>query len=152
MLFLESFAIAALVYWGLFELARSCGPREMPRAHPLFVISARRVWLPMDTLTRRWTRETAALAIADAAKIAEQGVLVAAPPVIPDACSICLDDVTDTMPLRQIRRCGHVFCARCLSEWFSRRLSCPLCNCDVAVTDLESDRVERMDWFMLNQA
>ncbi|CAK4168065.1 unnamed protein product [Aphanomyces euteiches] len=45
-------------------------------------------------------------------------------------CSICYD----TMQVPVQLSCSHMFCEECVSEWFDRERSCPLCRADVAST------------------
>ncbi|KAK0143265.1 RING finger and transmembrane domain-containing protein 2 [Merluccius polli] len=44
-----------------------------------------------------------------------------------DVCSICQNDFRDPLVLL----CQHVFCEDCLSLWFDRERSCPLCRSSV---------------------
>ncbi|KAL3154418.1 hypothetical protein ABBQ32_013890 [Trebouxia sp. C0010 RCD-2024] len=39
-------------------------------------------------------------------------------------CSICQDPMTDPIKLR----CNHIFCDSCISEWFERERTCPMCR------------------------
>lgn len=45
-----------------------------------------------------------------------------------DRCSICLAGIELGDSLRQIRACEHVFHVECIDDWFSRKLTCPLCR------------------------
>ena len=51
-----------------------------------------------------------------------------------DSCVICADDRAEVL-LKGVRRttCGHDFCRRCLEEWLSRNVSCPICKHDLSV-------------------
>ncbi|XP_048007156.1 RING finger and transmembrane domain-containing protein 2 [Leguminivora glycinivorella] len=44
-----------------------------------------------------------------------------------DACSICHDDFKTPVRLS----CSHIFCEPCISEWFDREHTCPLCRASV---------------------
>ena len=41
-------------------------------------------------------------------------------------CVICQETISPETS--KITKCGHIFHSRCLSEWFSIRRTCPLCN------------------------
>eukprot|EP01103_Thecamoeba_quadrilineata_P016089 TRINITY_DN5289_c0_g1_i2.p1 TRINITY_DN5289_c0_g1~~TRINITY_DN5289_c0_g1_i2.p1 ORF type:complete len:286 (-),score=25.08 TRINITY_DN5289_c0_g1_i2:225-1082(-) len=41
-----------------------------------------------------------------------------------DQCSICQEKMTSPVKLA----CGHIFCESCISEWFEREKTCPLCR------------------------
>lgn len=42
-----------------------------------------------------------------------------------DACPICQDEYKDAIKLNQ---CGHIFCEDCVSMWFDRERTCPMCR------------------------
>ncbi|XP_071944498.1 E3 ubiquitin-protein ligase RNFT2-like [Antedon mediterranea] len=44
------------------------------------------------------------------------------------ACPICQDEYTDPIQLQ----CKHVFCDECVSLWFDRERTCPMCRAKVA--------------------
>lgn len=44
----------------------------------------------------------------------------------PDECSICLDVVVG--PLIKLNKCGHTFHQSCISCWFEKSNTCPLCR------------------------
>ena len=47
-----------------------------------------------------------------------------------DSCSICLQTIDET--LKCITNCNHIFCRRCLHEWFDvNKISCPVCRRDI---------------------
>ncbi|XP_033099553.1 RING finger and transmembrane domain-containing protein 2-like [Anneissia japonica] len=50
------------------------------------------------------------------------------PPVNGQACPICQDDYTDPIQLQ----CKHIFCDECVSLWFDRERTCPMCRAKVA--------------------
>jgi len=143
--FIESFAIAALVYVTVYELARLYTPRPVYwiPLNPMFLMTHfRAVFIPIDRVTRRCT-------LADVSTSASTSA---------DACCICLEEFTDTMPLREIIRCKHVFCAGCITAWLERRPTCPLCTLNVTENRMDldhadnGDNIERMNWYMMNQA
>jgi len=49
-----------------------------------------------------------------------------------DDCSICMDSfkkiIEDNKPLKRINKCAHIFCEKCIYEWFSINSVCPLCK------------------------
>ncbi|XWS35451.1 hypothetical protein CRYUN_Cryun21dG0127100 [Craigia yunnanensis] len=51
-----------------------------------------------------------------------------------DLCAIC----QETMHAPILLRCKHVFCEDCVSEWFERERTCPLCRALVKPADLRS--------------
>lgn len=66
-----------------------------------------------------------------------------------DMCPVCLDPFlnrTPERPLAQINRCGHVFCASCITTWLEQHgTTCPVCKCSVDGSDDNSTaaRAER---------
>ncbi|XP_052089354.1 uncharacterized protein LOC127726055 isoform X4 [Mytilus californianus] len=44
-----------------------------------------------------------------------------------DTCPICLEEMSGSK-LRQLSRCNHIFCKKCLEECFKRMPTCPVCN------------------------
>ncbi|VDI15052.1 uncharacterized protein LOC143054098 [Mytilus galloprovincialis] len=44
-----------------------------------------------------------------------------------DKCPICLEEISGSK-LRQLSRCKHIFCKKCLEECFKRMPTCPICN------------------------
>ena len=44
----------------------------------------------------------------------------------PDECSICLDVVVG--PIIKLNKCGHTFHQSCISCWFEKSNTCPLCR------------------------
>ena len=44
-------------------------------------------------------------------------------------CAICKDLVD--IGTSCITKCNHVFCSRCLDQWFARAKRCPVCNKDL---------------------
>jgi len=44
-----------------------------------------------------------------------------------DMCPICREKMTDPISLK----CNHIFCEDCVSKWFEREKTCPLCRCIV---------------------
>ncbi|ONM29780.1 Zinc finger, C3HC4 type family protein [Zea mays] len=51
-----------------------------------------------------------------------------------DLCAIC----QEKMHVPILLRCKHVFCEDCVSEWFERERTCPLCRALVKPADLRS--------------
>ncbi|KAJ9547623.1 hypothetical protein OSB04_020166 [Centaurea solstitialis] len=51
-----------------------------------------------------------------------------------DLCAICQEKMHSPVVLR----CKHVFCEECVSEWFERERTCPLCRAMVRAADLRS--------------
>ncbi|XP_059627855.1 uncharacterized protein LOC132270686 [Cornus florida] len=51
-----------------------------------------------------------------------------------DMCAIC----QEKMHAPVLLRCKHIFCEDCVSEWFERERTCPLCRALVRPTDLRS--------------
>ncbi|KAL0303996.1 UNVERIFIED_CONTAM: E3 ubiquitin-protein ligase RNFT1 [Sesamum radiatum] len=51
-----------------------------------------------------------------------------------DLCAIC----QEKMHVPVLLRCKHIFCEDCVSEWFERERTCPLCRALVRPADLQS--------------
>ncbi|XP_022742093.1 RING finger and transmembrane domain-containing protein 2-like isoform X4 [Durio zibethinus] len=51
-----------------------------------------------------------------------------------DLCAICQEKMQAPILLR----CKHIFCEDCVSEWFERERTCPLCRAVVKAADLRS--------------
>ncbi|KAB5552267.1 hypothetical protein DKX38_009578 [Salix brachista] len=51
-----------------------------------------------------------------------------------DLCAICQEKMHTPI----ILRCKHIFCEDCVSEWFERERTCPLCRALVKSADLRS--------------
>jgi hypothetical protein len=51
------------------------------------------------------------------------------------SCPICQDDLTEPIALH----CKHIFCEACISMWFDRERTCPLCRAAVTVDPLWRD-------------
>ncbi|XP_051130428.1 uncharacterized protein LOC127250962 isoform X2 [Andrographis paniculata] len=51
-----------------------------------------------------------------------------------DLCAIC----QEKMQAPVLLRCKHIFCEDCVSEWFERERTCPLCRALVKPADLRS--------------
>ncbi|KAK9060995.1 hypothetical protein SSX86_018175 [Deinandra increscens subsp. villosa] len=51
-----------------------------------------------------------------------------------DVCAICQEKMQAPILLR----CKHVFCEDCVSEWFERERTCPLCRAVVRPADIRS--------------
>ncbi|KAL5222912.1 hypothetical protein ABZP36_027625 [Zizania latifolia] len=51
-----------------------------------------------------------------------------------DMCAICQEKMHTPI----ILRCKHIFCEDCVSEWFERERTCPLCRALVKPADLRS--------------
>ena len=46
-------------------------------------------------------------------------------------CSICQEDYTDNVLVRQIRHCNHTFHRQCIDQWFQQNTHCPVCRFDI---------------------
>jgi len=47
-----------------------------------------------------------------------------------DVCPICQDRMSDLRdPI--VLECGHLFCEECVSQWFEREKTCPLCRVSI---------------------
>ncbi|XP_076948470.1 uncharacterized protein LOC143620731 [Bidens hawaiensis] len=51
-----------------------------------------------------------------------------------DVCAICQEKMQAPILLR----CKHIFCEDCVSEWFERERTCPLCRATVRPADIKS--------------
>ncbi|KMZ65528.1 hypothetical protein ZOSMA_31G01160 [Zostera marina] len=51
-----------------------------------------------------------------------------------DLCAICQEKMHAPILLR----CKHIFCEDCVSEWFERERTCPLCRALVKSAELKS--------------
>ncbi|KAK4277698.1 hypothetical protein QN277_015654 [Acacia crassicarpa] len=51
-----------------------------------------------------------------------------------DLCAICQEKMCGPILLR----CKHIFCEECVSEWFDRERTCPLCRALVKAGDIRS--------------
>lgn len=51
-----------------------------------------------------------------------------------DLCAICQEKLHSPIVLR----CKHIFCEECVSEWFERERTCPLCRALVKPADIKS--------------
>ncbi|KAF5759362.1 putative transcription factor C2H2 family [Helianthus annuus] len=51
-----------------------------------------------------------------------------------DLCAICQEKLRSPIMLR----CKHIFCEECVSEWFDRERTCPLCRALVKPADIKS--------------
>ncbi|XP_050287807.1 uncharacterized protein LOC126726562 isoform X3 [Quercus robur] len=51
-----------------------------------------------------------------------------------DLCAICQEKMHAPILLR----CKHIFCEECVSEWFERERTCPLCRVLVKAADIKS--------------
>ncbi|EOY20212.1 RING/U-box superfamily protein isoform 2 [Theobroma cacao] len=51
-----------------------------------------------------------------------------------DLCAICQEKMQAPILLR----CKHIFCEDCVSEWFERERTCPLCRAVIKAPDLRS--------------
>lgn len=46
-------------------------------------------------------------------------------------CPITLEDFVEGDEVTRIRPCGHVFHTQSIRNWFSNRVRCPVCRCDI---------------------
>ncbi|KAK3241737.1 hypothetical protein CYMTET_48531 [Cymbomonas tetramitiformis] len=51
-----------------------------------------------------------------------------------DHCTICQENMRQPISLR----CKHVFCEDCVTEWFERERTCPLCRAVIKSTGVRS--------------
>lgn len=51
-----------------------------------------------------------------------------------DHCTICQENMRQPISLR----CKHVFCEECVTEWFERERTCPLCRAVIKTTGVRS--------------
>ena len=51
-----------------------------------------------------------------------------------DCCAICQEKYVQPIKLR----CKHVFCEECVSEWFERERTCPLCRAVIKPAGLQN--------------
>jgi hypothetical protein len=49
----------------------------------------------------------------------------------PTRCPITLEDFVAGDQVTRIRPCGHVFQTQSIRNWFSNRVRCPVCRCDI---------------------
>lgn len=59
-------------------------------------------------------------------RLMEEGLL--------NTCVICMEEYTNKT--RKKLRCGHIFCADCINEWYKRKQTCPLCIKRIVDRDL----------------
>ncbi|XP_041348971.1 E3 ubiquitin-protein ligase RNFT1-like [Gigantopelta aegis] len=52
-----------------------------------------------------------------------------------DPCPICQDDVKDPVMLP----CKHIFCENCVSVWFDRERTCPMCRAEITENPVFQD-------------
>ena len=45
-----------------------------------------------------------------------------------ETCTICLESIEIKSRCKKISRCGHIFHARCIDQWFKRSKTCPNCR------------------------
>ena len=65
----------------------------------------------------------------------ESSVISVSPPSPSVICSICQDTISNDAC--QIRQCGHHYHRRCLSDWLSVSVRCPICRHDIREESLE---------------
>jgi len=58
-----------------------------------------------------------------------EGSKARAPPQPANECTICRDDIS--VPL-EILPCGHLFHKKCIKQWLSLRMICPVCRARIA--------------------
>lgn len=46
-------------------------------------------------------------------------------------CPITLEDFVEGDQISRIRPCGHIFHTQSIRNWFSNRVRCPVCRCDI---------------------
>lgn len=47
------------------------------------------------------------------------------------SCAVCQDSIVQNEIVRRLNACQHVFHESCLTTWFQRRATCPLCRNDI---------------------
>lgn len=52
-----------------------------------------------------------------------------------DNCAICLCDYTEEKDCMRIK-CNHMFHSRCITDWFNRSPTCPICRYDLSILDV----------------
>lgn len=60
-----------------------------------------------------------------------------------NACSICLDNIEEGNIYGT--PCGHVFHAKCISEWTKKHSSCPMCRERIGTYQKESPVSQVLD-------
>ena len=43
-------------------------------------------------------------------------------------CPICFEPPHNMMSHRKIKKCGHIFCSKCIESWFRINVTCPMCR------------------------
>lgn len=43
-------------------------------------------------------------------------------------CPICIEKINEDVIIVKLQKCAHVFCNKCLKEWFELNDKCPLCR------------------------
>ena len=46
---------------------------------------------------------------------------------VDDGCAICIDGVEINKPMIRLD-CSHFYCSECITKWFEKSSSCPLCR------------------------
>ena len=80
----------------------------------------------------------AALRAATGADTVSYGKLLAPADLVEtgdNSCAICCE--TMRAPIK-LHSCSHVFCDACVSEWFERERTCPLCRCVINTVSVRS--------------
>ena len=49
-----------------------------------------------------------------------------------NSCVICLEELKNGINVTKLK-CGHIFCTKCIEEWFSQSTTCPHCRKDFDV-------------------
>ena len=47
------------------------------------------------------------------------------------SCAVCQDSIVQNEIVRRLNACQHIFHEACLTTWFQRRPTCPLCRNDI---------------------
>ena len=161
-MFLEAIAVACIAYAGISEICRlyigghAAYTYWVPHHGIVFLSPPARVQPRVNIGKCLRSRTLADLAQSRAPKAEGAGGTDDAPDTI---CAICLDPFTEIEAeaapepaLSEIRRCGHVFCERCVTRWLAAHHTCPLCAQEVTdVSDEPEYFTSCCEWFMMNQ-
>ena len=53
--------------------------------------------------------------------------------IIDKECIICLEPLTKNQNVSIILKCDHYYHSKCLSLWFTKKETCPLCNTNLDI-------------------
>ena len=46
---------------------------------------------------------------------------------VDDGCAICIDGVEINKLMTRLK-CNHIYCSECISKWFEKSVTCPVCR------------------------